>query len=405
MEGRTIGRADRPAAFVTDALAGAAYAEGLGHERPAVLAYFPLVRLNPYQALLYRQCLAAGIAAVPLPSLDDIEALAGLHGTGVDVVLHLHWLNQITKSAATADEATASVAAFLARLETFRAAGGHVVWTAHNVLPHDSRYPAADAALRQGLADRALLVHVLARGTSDAVGDTYRMPPEERVVHVPHPSYVGAYPTGPTRDQARQDLGLTPDELVFAFVGAIRPYKGLDELLDAFDEVCAADPGRPRRLLVAGNPDGGPSIEGALDRCLAHPNVLLHARRLPPEDLALILRASDVAVLPYRDALNSGVLMLALTFGLPVVAPAVAGVTELVDERVAATFYPGEAGALTTALQRAEALPGDAATARALEIAAAHDPDALSTRFASALRSALDENPAVTRAGETDPQR
>ncbi len=391
MEGRTIGRADRPAAFVTDALAGAAYAEGLGHARPAVLAYFPLVRLNPYQALLYRQCLAAGIAAVPLPSLDDIEALAGLRGAGIDVVLHLHWLNQITKSAESVDHASASVDAFLARLDAFREAGGHLVWTAHNVLPHDSRFPAADAALWQGLTDRALMVHVLARGTAEAVGDTYRLPPADRIVHVPHPSYAGAYPGGPAHDQARHELGLTPDELVFAFVGAIRPYKGLDELLDAFDEVCAADPGRPRRLLVAGNPDGGPAIEGALDRALAHPNVLLHARRLPPEDLAVILRAADVAVLPYRDALNSGVLMLALTFGLPVVAPAVAGVTELVDDTVAATFRPGESGSLTDALRRAEALPGVAATGRALEIAAAHDPDTLSTRFASALRSALDE--------------
>jgi beta-1,4-mannosyltransferase len=390
MEGRTIGRPDRPAAFVTDALAGAAYAEGLGHPLPAVLAYFPLVRLNPYQALLYRRCLAAGIAAVPLPSLDDIEALAGLRGAGIDVILHLHWLNQITKASTSEEDASASVAAFLARLDAFRDAGGHLVWTAHNVLPHDSRYPVADAALRQGLADRALLVHVLARGTADAVGDTYRLPPDERLVHVPHPSYVGAYPSGPSRDQARQELGLTPDELVYAFVGAIRPYKGLDELLDAFDEMCAADPGRPRRLLVAGNPDGGPAIEGALDRALAHPNVLLHARRLPPEDLAVILRATDVAVLPYRDALNSGVLMLALTFGLPVVAPSVAGVTELVDDRVAALFQPGEAGALTAALLRSEGLPGEAATTRALEIAAAHDPDTLSDRFAAALRTALD---------------
>lgn len=390
MEGRTIGRADRPAAFVTDALAGAAYAEGLGHERPAILAYFPLVRLNPYQALLYRQCLAAGIAPVPLPSLDDMETLAGLRGAGIDVVLHLHWLNQITKSATSEDQAGASVDAFLARLDAFREAGGHLVWTAHNVLPHDSRFPIADAALRQGLSDRSLLVHVLASGTVDAVGDRYRMPPGERLVHVPHPSYVGAYPAGPARDQARQELGLTPDELVYAFVGAIRPYKGLDELLDAFDEVCAADPSRPRRLVVAGNPDGGPSIEGALDRCLAHPNVLLHARRLPPEDLAVILRAADVAVLPYRDALNSGVLMLALTFGLPVVAPAIPGVTELVDDTVAATFNPGEPGALAAALRRADQLPGEAASARALEIAAAHDPDTLSTRFAAALRRALD---------------
>jgi hypothetical protein len=71
------------------------------------------------------------------------------------------------------------------------------------------------------------------------------------------------------------------------------------------------------------------------------------------------------------------------------VAPAIPGVTELVDERVAATFQPGEPGALADALRRADQLPGDAATARALEIAAAHDPDTLSERFGAAVRAAL----------------
>jgi beta-1,4-mannosyltransferase len=131
-------------------------------------------------------------------------------------------------------------------------------------------------------------------------------------------------------------------------------------------------------------------VEAAIDAALAHPNVLLSTGLLPAEEIATVLRAADVAVLPYRDALNSGVLMLALTFGLPVVAPAIPGVLELVDARVAATFQPGEPGALADALRRADQLPGDAATARALEIAAAHDPDALSERFATALRRALE---------------
>jgi beta-1,4-mannosyltransferase len=392
MEGRVHGTPDRPAAFVTDLLAAARYAEGLGHDRPVVLAYFPPVPLNPYQALLYRRTLSTGIAAVPMARLDHLETLTnvtpGLVANGVTVALHLHWLNRITRSATDEADAAVEVQAFLARLDAFLAAGGRLVWTAHNVLPHDSRYPAADTVLRQGLADRAALVHVVAGGTAEAIGDRYTLPPPDRVVHVPHPSYRGAYPEGPARDQARLSLGLTPDELVYAFVGAIRPYKGLAALLAAFDEVSAD--GRPRRLLVAGNPDKSAAVEAAIDAALAHPNVLLSTGLLPAEEIATVLRAADVAVLPYRDALNSGVLMLALTFGLPVVAPAIPGVLELVDARVAATFQPGEPGALADALRRADQLPGDAATARALEIAAAHDPDTLSDRFATALRRALE---------------
>jgi glycosyltransferase involved in cell wall biosynthesis len=360
-----------------------------------VLAYFPPVPINPYQAMLYRRTLTAGIAALPMRNLDGLDTLTSvapsLVANGVTPALHLHWLNRITRYATDEAHAQAEVQAFLARLDAFLAVGGRLIWTAHNVLPHDSRYPAADTVLRQGLADRAALVHVVAGGTAEAIGDRYRLPPPERVIHVPHPSYRGAYPEGPDRDQARLALGLTPDELVYAFVGAIRPYKGLTALLDAFDEV--ATDGRPRRLIVAGNPDKSAAVEAAIDACLAHPNVLLTTGLLPAEELAVVLRAADIAVLPYRDALNSGVLMLALTFGLPVVAPAIPGVTELVDERVAATFQTGEAGALVAALRRSEQLPGHAATARALEIAAAHDPDTLSERFAAGLRAALGPTP------------
>lgn len=388
MEGRLPRRSDSPGAFMTAALAAARHAAGLGHERPAVLAYFPPDPGNPFQALLYRQAGAAGVAPVAMPSLDHLEALAGLRGIGVDVVLHLHWLRRVTQGATDDADAHARVAACIARLDAFLAAGGHIVWTAHNVLPHDTAFPDADVALRQGVVDRALLVHVLAAGTAEAIGDRYRLPPADRIVHVPHPSYRGAYPEGPSREQARLWLGIGPTERVDAFVGAIRPYKGLGELLEAFDEVAAA--GRPRRLIVAGSPDGSAEMDALVDACLAHPNVLLFAERLAPEDLATVLRAADVAVLPYRDALNSGVLSLALTFGLPVVAPDIPGVRELVDERVAALFRPGEPGALADAVRRADERIGPAATTRALEIAAAHDPDALSARFATALRAALD---------------
>ena len=165
--------------------------------------------INPYQALLYRRTLTAGIAPVPMGTLDGLEPLTNvapsLVANGVTPALHLHWLNRITRNATDAAHAEAEVQAFLARLDAFLAAGGRLVWTAHNVLPHDSRYPAADTVLRQGLADRAALVHVVAGGTAEAIGDRYTLPPPERVVHVPHPSYRGAYPEGPDRDQARLD--------------------------------------------------------------------------------------------------------------------------------------------------------------------------------------------------------
>jgi len=118
---------------------------------------------------------------------------------------------------------------------------------------------------------------------------------------------------------------------VFGLVGHLRAYKGLDELLDAFEALAALPPdARRRRLLIAGTPGADPSIDALLGRARVHPDVVVDARRIPAEELSIPLRASDVIVLPYGSSLNSGALLLALSFGRPVIA---AGLAARVGDR------------------------------------------------------------------------
>ena len=95
-----------------------------------------------------------------------------------------------------------------------------------------------------------------------------------------------------------------------------------------------------------------------------------------------------MAVLPYEHVLNSGVLLLAVTFGLPVVAPSGLGMGELVSAAFARTFAPGDRAALLGALRGADELiePGAREQARdaALAFAAEHHPDGISGAFAQA---------------------
>src|SRR6185295_6566481 len=177
--------------------------------------------------------------------------------------------------------------------------------------------------------------------------------PAERIFHVPHPSYRGAYEDHVSRLDARHELGLMPDELVLAVVGVIRPYKGLDELLEAWDRV---DLDGPRRLLIAGAPSEQPGVDALIERAALDPRVLIDARKIPADEMQLFLRAADVAVLPYRRALNSGALMLALTFGLPVIVPAGGGLAESVEPSFSRTFDSGDPASLVEALREAPKL-------------------------------------------------
>ncbi len=187
-----------------------------------------------------------------------------------------------------------------------------------------------------------------------------------------------------TREQARWELGIRPDEIVYAHLGAIKPYKGSDRLLDAFDILCERDPGG-RRLVVAGPPDKAGAADAFLDRCEIHPFVLLHAGTIPADDMQLFLRASDLVVLPYLRSLNSGVLILALTFGIPVVAPATGGIAEILTPEIGRTFDPEEDDSLLSALIDAEALCTPEAREAALRASHEYDPERLSASFARAV--------------------
>lgn len=396
--GRPSGEEVRPKRrYVEDARAGIERARAAGHARPIVLAIWPFDPENPFQTLLMRHADEAGIVPIGMDRLADLDdpvalpALVGLRtAERAIVVLHLHWLARVLRGVADEAEGLERVTAFVAALDAFRMAGGGIVWTVHNVLPHDTDYPALDRAIRKAVVARAEVIHVLSAGTVEAAASTYEIP-DEKVLHVPHPAYLGAYPDTTSEADARRHYHLGPDDLVYGFVGNIRPYKGLDDLLDAFEAVSATprSDGRRRRLLIAGMPTPDPEVADALERAKRNADVVVDARRLPADDLALALRASDVVVLPYRQSLSSGALLLALSFARPVIAAAFPGVTETVGEDAAILFASGDRAALAQALIAADRLLTPEAREAALATAHRFDPDDISRAFTRALRDRL----------------
>src|SRR5213594_1111916 len=142
--------------YVADALAGIARARAAGFDRPMVVAVWPYDPENPFQDLLMRRADEVGIVPVGmdrLADLDDPVALPALVGLRTSeraiVVLHLHWLARVLRGVADEDEGLERVTSFVAALDAFRMAGGRIVWTVHNVLPHDTDHPALDRAIRK----------------------------------------------------------------------------------------------------------------------------------------------------------------------------------------------------------------------------------------------------------------
>lgn len=374
----------RPGDFTTDAVAAMRTLRTDG-EQALLLAYLPAFETNPFQALLYSTAREHGIAPVAMHVASQVDELLSLAAAGFETVLHLHWLHVITRDAGSEDDARARAAAFLAQLDVYVGIGGRLAWTVHNILPHDAPYPAVEAWLAGEIAKRADAIHVMATNTPALVAPHYELP-AAKVFTIPHPGYGRSYPDSISRLDARAELDLDPDELVGALVGSIRPYKGIDDLLDAWARL---DGRQPRRLLIAGMPAPGTTVSPLLERAALDPNVVLDARRIDAADVQLFLRAADFAVLPYRRVLNSGAVMLALTFGLPIIVPEGGGLEDLVDPAYARTFVAGDQDSLVAALEAIPELRTPAARVAAEAVAAARDPRDLSQQFVTTLRSRL----------------
>jgi len=155
------------------------------------------------------------------------------------------------------------------------------------------------------------------------------------VTVIRHPINDAFPDTNLTPSEAKHQLGVQDSEKAILFLGRIKPYKGIEDLLTAFQQLVKRDPAY--RLVIAGEPHKGSEsyldeIRGIVARDFAPGQVLLKFQFIPDDQMELYLKAGDVLVLPYKDIFQSGILFLAYSFGIPVVATDVGSFREDIVE-------------------------------------------------------------------------
>lgn len=161
--------------------------------------------------------------------------------------------------------------------------------------------------------------------------------------------------TNLSSQEARRRLDIGDTEKTVLFFGRIRPSKGLEYLIAALRQLHNAHSNY--RLIVAGTPDRcekyWTTIRKAIDKDVKTGNILLRAEFIPDEETEIYFKAADVLVLPYREIYQSGVLFLAHSFGLPVIASDVGCFREdVVDGETGFLCRPCDPGDLALAIER-----------------------------------------------------
>ncbi|HEU5063148.1 MAG TPA: glycosyltransferase family 4 protein [Solirubrobacterales bacterium] len=132
--------------------------------------------------------------------------------------------------------------------------------------------------------------------------------------------------------------------------GLLRPYKGIENLIEAYGRIAGQKDARGAELWIVGNPrmDVEPLRRQARE---AGGRVRLLTRFVDEAEIPAIFRRADLVVLPYLDAEHSGVLYTGLAFGKPLLLSAVGGFPEVAATGAARLVPPGDTAALATALE------------------------------------------------------
>ncbi|MEZ5985951.1 MAG: rhamnan synthesis F family protein [Hyphomonas sp.] len=321
-------------------------------EVDCAVRFFPDYRVNnAYQGLLYSGF--DGLDVQP-GTIEESIPLLQKKGPG-SVVFHLHWTAPLFASAPDEDTAGARVDRFIQQASRFVRLGGRIFWTVHNILSHERRYLEHELRLVRALCELADAIHVHDADTVQLASEYYDIP-RNKILVAQHGNYIGTLPDTISKEDARARLGLPQHALVFVMFGQLRPYKGLDDLLAAFTRFAAER--SDCWLVIAGKPLDI-SVEELKQRISHLDNVILHPAYVPDEDVQVYLRAGDIAVLPYHSVLTSGSVFLAFSFALPVIAPRIGLLGNMIGDGVNGYLYDADdADGLETAMRRFTTMPG-----------------------------------------------
>jgi glycosyltransferase involved in cell wall biosynthesis len=332
---------------------------------------------NPYGPLLCAALERRGIACEFAFRLD--EEFLREHRGRLDV-LHLNWPHYDYYHD-DAVEMARRMRTFVRRLELARELGYRVVWTAHNLYPHNRRHQALDHECRLAICRLATAVIAHCRVAAEAIARTFGR--ADRLFIIPHGHFIGVYPDTVTRAQARAALGVPADAFAYGFFGSIQPYKGVERLIEAFGDLPFDD----AWLLISG---GGKAeyLDHLRQRAADHPRIVLRTYpRAPTEEIALIMRAADAIALPFAATLTSGTLILALSWGRPVIAPALGCLPETVTPAAGILYDPTDRAGLPTALRAIRGWDLAAASAAALACARRFDWEEIAALTEEAYRA------------------
>lgn len=189
-----------------------------------------------------------------------------------------------------------------------------LVWTPHNIIPHDSKYIKIHRFCRRFFAGNMKWIRLFSEISLPAAVAELKCNANKFKI-IPEGSYVGYYPNKVGRMEARKYFNISNDKLVLLYTGYIKPYKGITELIECFKKSFTDN----AVLLIAGKVMDAAYFKTVKESI--NENIIVIDRFIESDELQYFFNAADIVTLPFKKIENSGSVILTMGFMKAVIAP------------------------------------------------------------------------------------
>lgn len=210
-----------------------------------------------------------------------------------------------------------------------RLAGLRVVITVHDV---EAFRPGFSSEIIMSMTYKLCSIFIVHNEVSKQELSSKKGVLEKNIRVIPHGSYLGLVDAPIPRGEAKTSLGVSPEEIVILFFGQIKEVKGLELLIEAVGKI----QGKVQniKLMIAGKvwKDDFSKYQALINQYELSQLVHLDIRYIPDQEISKYYSAADLIVLPYKKIYQSGVLLMAMSFGTLVLASDLPGMKQVITD-------------------------------------------------------------------------
>ncbi|MDO9045582.1 MAG: glycosyltransferase [Methanobacteriaceae archaeon] len=270
-------------------------------------------------------------------------------------IIHFHWIEGFfigfdpeKRNIITIFMRTCLYLSFLTFLKIIKK---KIVITLHNVESHDQVYPYLERKifkLSLNIADNIIVHNSYGKIKAQ---DMYNI--ESSKFHIiPMGNYSNFYPNYINKAKSREILEIPKNKFVISFVGNIKEYKGIEDLLKVLDNILVNN--NSIHIIIAGKCIDKELCENIQSFEKKHKYLsTIKLDYIDDEKLQIYINASDIGILPYKRITNSAILMLFMSFYKPVIVPSLEPIKELIGDNCI-YYEPSSKNDLEEKIKRAE---------------------------------------------------